>query len=239
MRDIENDRNNRTEGNIDAETPIVRVRNATGILLKQPENLAGALVEDKDSLALGVVFMAVAAVFHAVFGLALGLFGGWETGIMACVKAPMIAVGAMAVCFPSLYVFGCVGGIPLSVKQTFMLAGACLAMVGLLLVGLAPVMWLFAVSTRNIGFIALLGAVLWAIALLFAMRLIGKLEKHDFLQQSTGIRAWFLVLVLVSLQMTTCMRPLMASSDRGWWTSEKQFFLQHFASCFDTKHDKR
>ncbi|MBI3987687.1 MAG: hypothetical protein HY343_12245 [Lentisphaerae bacterium] len=45
------------------------------------------------------------------------------------------------------------------------------------------------------------------------------------------------VFVLVSLQMTTCMRPLLAKPDaaRGWWTTEKKFFLVHYGDCFEVR----
>ena len=60
-------------------------------------------------------------------------------------------------------------------------------------------------------------------------------EIQEMTEQISNI-FWFIVFVMVSLQMTTAMRPLLTTpdKDRGWWTSEKQFFLAHFGSCFDS-----
>jgi hypothetical protein len=129
-----------------------------------------------------------------------------------------------------------VGGVPLSLTQTFMLGTSCLAMIGLLLVGLAPVAWLFSVSTESMQFVVMLTVFVWFISVIFAVRYIGQLTDNAIFQRSRGIVFWFIVFVIVSLQMTTAMRPLLTTpdKDRGWWTSEKRFFLAHFGSCFDS-----
>ena len=43
---------------------------------------------------------------------------------------------------------------------------------------------------------------------------------------------WLWILILVTLQMTTGMRPMLAKPETGWWTAEKQFFLAHFSAAF-------
>ena len=203
-------------------------------LLKAPEMVAHALASDhRGSLTPAFTFLAVAVACHAVFGLAVGLFGGWTVGLMNVVKAPLVAVCSLLLCFPSLYVFACVAGAPLSVSQALTLGCSCLAMVGLLLVGLAPVAWLFAVSTQSLPFIVALALVIWLVAVSFAARYVGKLRASVLFRRQGGIKLWFLILIIVTLQMTTCMRPMLGSPDPGWWTSEKKFFLAHFSALFD------
>ena len=213
----------------------VYVENKIAALLKAPAQIGTTLAAEEGLVGGGFYFLACALILHAVFGFAVGLFGGWSVGGMAAVKAPLIAVCSLVLCLPSLYVFSSVGGAPLSIRQTFMLGTSCLAMVGLLLIGLAPVAWLFAVSTESLPFVVMLVFVLWVISLSFTVRYIGKLKVVPLLQRTGGIGAWFVVLALVSLQMTTCMRPLLVKPDptRGWWTGEKTFFLAHFESTFD------
>ena len=49
-----------------------------------------------------------------------------------------------------------------------------------------------------------------------------------------GGEIWFAILLLVTLQMATCMRPMLAKpGERGWFTSEKQFFLAHFGHALN------
>ena len=45
--------------------------------------------------------------------------------------------------------------------------------------------------------------------------------------------------MLVTLQMTTCMRPMLSQAKTGWWTSEKQFFLSHFGQTLDSGNHGR
>jgi len=203
-------------------------------LLKAPAKVADAIaLQQKDLLAATATLLAVAVACHAVFGLAVGLFAGWSVAIMDVVKAPLVAVCSLLLCFPSLYVFACVSGSPLSISQTVSLGCSCLAMVGLLLVGLAPVAWLFAVSTESLPFMVILALLIWLVALSFAARYVGKLQTNPLFQRQGGIKMWFLILIVVTLQMTTCMRPMLAKPDRGWWTGEKKFFLSHFGSAFE------
>ena len=205
-------------------------------LLKAPESVADMISERRTPLATGMTLLGAAAVCHAVFGLAIGLFGGWSVAIMDAVKIPLVAVCSLLLCYPSLYVFSCVGGTPLSLSQAFLLGASCLAMLGLLLVGLAPVAWLFSVSTESLPFVAMLTLFIWLIAVSFAVRYIGKLRAHALFTRAGGIKLWFFVLVLVTVQMVTCMRPILTPPEtEGWWTAKKMFFIQHFGSTFETK----
>jgi len=204
-------------------------------LLRAPSQIGQDLADGKDVFRSGVNFLVTALVLHAIFGFAVGLFGGLSVGLMAAVKTPLIAACSLLLCFPSLYVFSSVGGAPLKLGQTFMLGTSCLAMVGVLLIGLAPVAWLFAVSTESLPFVVMLIFVLWMVSVAFAVRYINKLKEVPLFRRTSGIGAWFVIFALVSLQMTTCLRPLLGKPDpaRGWWTSEKKFFLAHYGSTFD------
>jgi hypothetical protein len=81
----------------------------------------------------------------------------------------------------------------------------------------------------------MLSFALWFTAVMFGLRFIGSLRQNAFFQKAGGIRFWFVIFILVSLQMTTCLRPMLARPAGSWWTPEKKFFLAHFGSCFETK----
>ena len=208
-------------------------RNIASTLLKNPLRISGLIAGQRNLLRSSLALLLVALACHVVFGLAVGLFGGWTVAAMDMAKIPLVALCSLLLCFPSLYVFTCVAGSPLSIAQTFVLGASCLAMVGLILVGLAPVAWLFAVSTDNLSFVTLLAFLIWLVAIGLAGRYVDKLGAQPLLSRQAGIKAWFLILILVTLQMTTCMRPLLSSPEQGWWTGGKQFFLAHFVSTFE------
>ena len=227
--------NNNENKTIKTSTPPVSLddnlpveENIIVALLKSPQKMAETIAGQANLLRSALILLGSAVACHAVFGLALGMFGGLTVAAMDIVKVPLVAVCSLLLCFPSLYVLACVGGAPLSLSQTFILGCSYLAMVGLLLVGLAPVAWLFAVSTNNVPFVVFLTMVIWFIATAFAARYVGKLTANSLFQRSIGIKLWFFILILVTLQMATCMRPILSKPEKGWWPAEKKFFLSHF-----------
>ncbi|MEI7880486.1 MAG: hypothetical protein WCI95_06390 [bacterium] len=215
----------------EAHTP--KPENIVTALLKSPESVVEVIANGKNAIRNGLTLLAAAVLFHAIFGVAMGLFGGWSVALMDVVKVPLTALCALALCYPALYVFACVGGAPLTFARAFVLGASCLAMLGLILVGLAPVAWLFSVSTQSVPFVAMLVVCIWGVALSFAVGFIAKLQEHAQFRKAAGIKTWFFILALVTLQMATCLRPMLAIPKDGWWTGGKLFFLSHFGSTFD------
>ena len=217
--------------------PLSTVPPPSGLVaavLKDPAHIAAAIA-NRDKLTTAILLLLGTGLAGlAVFGIAVGLFGGWPVAAMDAIKMPLVGFCALLLCFPSLYVFSCVAGMPLSIPQTLALGSACFAMMGLILVGLAPVAWLFAVSTSSMGFVAMLVFLLWLVAIGFAGRFVDKLRAAPLFQRQAGLKLWFAILMLVTVQMATCMRPMLEKpGERGWFTSEKQFFLAHFGHALN------
>lgn len=212
---------------------VPKPENIVTALLKSPETVIEVIASGKNALGGGAVLLAAAVVFHSLFGLAMGLFGGGPVALMDMVKVPLTAVCALLLCYPALYVFACVGGAPLTFARAFVLGASCLALLGLILVGLAPVAWLFSVSTESVPFLTMLVVFIWAVAASFVVGFIAKLQGHVMFRQAAGIKTWFFILALVTLQMATCLRPMLVKPEAGWWTGGKMFFLSHFGSTFD------
>jgi len=206
-------------------------------LLKEPDSVARTIMEGQNLAKGSVKLLLAAALCHAVFGFAAGCFGGLEVAAMAAWKAPVIAVFSICLCLPSLYVFMAVLGSPLTASQAFAFASACLGMTGLILVGLAPVAWLFAVSTENLPFVILLTLAVWVVALLFTGKFIQRAYGVGLAQRSRGLKLWFCILMVVTLQMTTVMRPLLTHPNRDGHiiTTKKMFFVEHFGKTMGRK----
>lgn len=212
---------------------VTRSRHVLAALLKSPLDVGDAIEGKQKLLAHGSTLLLAAIAFHAVFGLAAGLFGGWQVAIMDVVKAPLVAVCSLLLCFPSLYIFSSVGGSALSLAQAFLLGTSCLAMLGILLIGLAPVAWLFAVSTESVSFMTALILFIWFVAVAFALKYIARLQARALFARAAGIKLWFLVFVIVSLQMVTYLRPMLVTPTGSWWNGEKKFFLAHLADTLE------
>jgi len=221
--------NDKTQNVLNESSSIV------GALLKSPQKVTDAIVGQHDIAKSSIQLLLAGIACHAVFGLAIGLYGGTSVAPMAVVKIPLVALCSLLICFPSLYVFTCVAGSPLTLSQAFMLGSSCLAMTGLILVGLAPVAWLFAVSTENISFVVMLALMIWLVSAMFTARYVGRMRETQAFQHQAGIKIWFIILTVVTMQMATYMRPILVKPDNGWWTSNKMFFLSHFGSTLNGK----
>jgi len=204
-----------------------------GALLKSPQKVTEAISGRQQIGKSSLQLLLAGILCHAVFGLAIGLYAGTSVAPMTIVKIPLVALCSLLICFPSLYVFTCVAGSPLTLAQSFMLGSSCLAMTGLILVGLAPVAWLFAVSTENISFVVMLALLIWLVAAIFTARYVGRMSENPAFQHQAGIKVWFVILIIVTMQMVTYMRPILVKPDGGWWTAKKMFFLSHFGSALD------
>ena len=75
---------------------------------------------------------------------------------------------------PSLYIFSCLNGLDVSLHSVAAVLGASLALVSLLLIGLAPVLWIFTQSTDSLVFLGMLSLLFWGGSLAFGLSLIFK-----------------------------------------------------------------
>jgi len=203
-------------------------RSALGNLLKAPMRLIRRIDEDDSLPALTVQLFFWGLAFHAAYGFAMALFDSAGVAFVTAGKAPLIAFCSVLLCMPSLYVFSCVAGLPITITQSFALAGATLAMTGLLLLGLTPVTWLFSVSTDSLPFVVIINVLAWAVAVSFAFRFFGVLNRSGAKKKTGGLKWWLVIYVIVSLQMATTMRPLLSEAEQGWQMQQKKFFLAHF-----------
>src|SRR5687767_2785052 len=150
------------------------------LVLKAPRAFSEQVAADRFGFRASLVLLLAAAGFYAVYGVSMGAFSGGHTLWMTGLKVPLIALASLALCAPSLYVLLGLNGSPLSVRQAAaILAGAaCLA--SLLLVGFAPVAWLFGVSTSNVQFMILLHLVVACIGIVYGLRLFAVSIPHGF-----------------------------------------------------------
>ena len=186
-------------------------------LLRHPDDTHAA-----NPLAL----LAGAILCYVLYGVAAGFFqGGWSVGL-AVLKVPLIILGSLALCVPSLYVFTALAGAELSPRAfVSAIAGFC-GVAGLLLLALMPVIWLFSVSTISLAFVVWLHIAVWILTLGFARRFLAR--SAPVARGTIGL--WLVLLFFVSLQMTTYVRPVLwRRADEPLFASEKKSFFGHLA----------
>ena len=195
-------------------------------LLKRPVVLIHALCDPRPSrhwLRLALV----ALVAFALYGLLIGSFSGGTQLLAAAVKVSAGALLSALICFPSLYIFACLTGAEVSLRGLAGVLFATLTLTGLLLLGFAPVAWVFSQSTESVAFIGTLHLLFWLIATWFGLRLLGHLTKVLGVSERAHLKVWTVIFLLVCLQMTTALRPIVGTADH-WLPVEKQFFLAHW-----------
>jgi hypothetical protein len=161
-----------------------------------------------------------------LYGAASGSFaGGAQIGV-AAVKAPLIVAWSALLCLPSLYVFGVLSGATLTRDRFVVTLVGFVGMIALVLIGLLPVEWLFSVSSRSLVFVVWLHLALWGIAVVFGARFLRAALPE---MPTTAMLLWLALFCVVSLQVTTFLRPtLWRAPNAPILERGKLFFLDHF-----------
>jgi hypothetical protein len=195
-------------------------------LLKRPGQIAHAIMHGdigRTSLALFAIIM----VCMGAYGALMATFSGGPQLWVVPLKVWLGYLFSALLCLPSLYIFVCLSGGRLSLAQIAALLLQSLALSALLLVGFAPVMWIFSQSTSAIGFMGFLHLLFWLVSISFALRLLGR--AIGFINQGklSILRVWGVIFILVVFQMSTFLRPLVGEFN-GYHLEGKKFFCAHW-----------
>lgn len=198
-------------------------------LLRRPHALVARLASPNHGATGRFAIMAVGSIL--LFGFVLGCFAKHEQLWAAPAKITAGLIFSGLICFPSLYIFATLAGARVSISQLAACFAGALALAGLLLLGFAPAVWIFAESTDSLGFMGTLAIGSWVIAVAFALRFLKAVIFATGGTQKGPLFIWSVVFLLVTLQMTTSLRPILGRSDARL-TQEKKFFLQHWGDTF-------
>ena len=201
-------------------------------LLTEPQSL---LQKDGSRSSVPLWLLAGSLFGFVVYGAGAGSFQGGNQILVTALKAPLIVTMALALCLPSLYVFGALSGARWSKRRLLATISGFAATLGLLLAALVPISWLFSVSSRYLASAVWIHALLWLISLAFGWRFLGTALRES--GAGGGMFLWLLLFALVSFQVATFLRPVLWS-DAGdpLFERGKMSFVEHFGKVFD--HDE-
>ena len=131
---------------------------------------------------------------------------------------------------PSLYIFSCLSGSPARLSQVFGFLAGLLALSAILLIGFAPVAWVFSASTKSVAGMGALHLLFWIVATWFGLRFLMAGLRQFAPKSSDAVKVWAVIFILVQLQMMTALRPLIGKSDT-FLPQEKKFFIAHWLDC--------
>ncbi|HEX4265492.1 MAG TPA: hypothetical protein VH597_14245 [Verrucomicrobiae bacterium] len=210
-------------------TPISGPIAAIEAILRQPRRVMYQL-RQPGSGGLMFYLMLIAILCAVIYGLVVGTFTGKDQYWIAPVK---IAGGMMVsalICLPSLYIFTCLSGSQARLAEIFGLVMGMLMLTTTLLIGFAPVAWLFSQSTESVNWMGALHMFFWFIAAFFGLRFLNTAFSHSQAKSSAGFNTWVVIFMLVVVQMTTALRPIVGHGDT-FFPRDKKFFLSYWAEC--------
>jgi hypothetical protein len=215
---------------VEEQQPIRSVFEAAEAVLRQPRRVLFQ-VGEAGNVTLFLYGLSILGLI--AYGLVVGSFSGGEQWWAAPTKIAGGLVVSSLICLPSLYVFSCLAGSRASIRQIIGLVAGLLAVMTLLLIGFAPVAWVFSQSTESVTTMGLLHLLFWGIAMYFATAFFHTGFKELVAAKGEGVRkVWLTVFVVVVLQMSTALRPIIGTSDT-YLPSDKRFFLGHWLQSIE------
>ncbi len=213
----------------DEQVPIHGLFAAVEALLRQPRRLIFQLRQPGGGRLVLSMFL-IAALCSLAYGLIAGTFSGGRQLWAAPVKIAGGLLCSGLICLPSLFIFACLGGSQARLVEIAGLVAGLVALLSVLLVGFAPVAWIFSQSTEYLPVVGALHVAFGLVACFLGLRFLGTGFAHS---SSTGRGSpmfWNVIFLLVALQMTTALRPIIGV-DNTFLPTEKKFFLKHWAEC--------
>jgi hypothetical protein len=209
--------------------PIGSVFGAVEAILRQPRRVMWQL-RQPGAGRLMVTMLLVGIACALAYGAVIGAFSMKTQLWAAPVKVGLGLLVSGVICLPSLYVFTCLSGSQARLTETCGLAAGLLMLSTILLIGFAPVAWLFSQSTNSAAWMGALHLILWFVGLMFGLRFLDSAFSHTQAHSRAGLRIWMGIFVLVTMQMTTTLRPLVGTGDT-FLPKEKKFFVVHWNDC--------
>jgi hypothetical protein len=209
--------------------PITSPIGAVEAVLRQPRRLIFQLRQPGSGPLIGGMLL-VAILCSLVYGVVVGTFSMGPQLWAAPVK---IAAGLMVsalICLPSLYIFTCLSGSQARLAEMCGLLAGLLMLMTILLIGFAPVAWLFSQSTQSVAWMGSLHLMFWLISTFFGLRFLQAGFSHSQARSRAGLYTWIIIFLLVALQMTTALRPIVGKADT-FLPTEKMFFVTHWGDC--------
>jgi hypothetical protein len=138
------------------------------------------------------------------------------------------------ICMPSLYIFTCLSGSQARLREVIGFVAGLLLLMSVLLLGFAPVAWIFSQSTESVVWMGFLHLLFWFIATIFGLRFLQTSFSHGKTKFTAGLNIWMVIFLLTSLQMMTSLRPIIGKSET-FFPTEKKFFISHWYDCLNVK----
>lgn len=187
-------------------------------LLKNKDEIYNTLDSPRTWPRYVMHFMLIALLGMAAFGLVMGTYvPHWWHSLTLAWKTIVLIWGPLAICTPSLFVFGAIRGSRITLPQLLFLLMGALATTGIVLLALTPLTWFFTWTTETSIFLRVMNGMFIGLALAFGMFFFSKglLAIHKKLKAAGTpssisidvVVLWFILLIIVVAQMSMKLGP--------------------------------
>jgi hypothetical protein len=139
---------------------------------------------------------------------------------------------SMLIFLPSLHIFATLSGARARLADVVGLEAGFVALASVLLIGFAPVAWVFSESTESATVIGGIHLAFWLVCLGFGFRFPWAGLELFQMKLGRGFGAWIVIFSLVSLRMTCSLRPIAGASD-SFLPKRKLFFAEYWGRCLE------
>jgi hypothetical protein len=212
------------------QLPIIGVIPTMEAILRQPRRVLFQLRGNRPRLLLAMLLIAL--MCSLTYGLVVGTFSGKQQLWAAPIKIASGLLLSGLICLPSLYILSCLSGSTARLTEVIGFLAGLLALTTVLLIGFAPVAWVFSQSTESVAMMGILHLAFWLVAICFGIRFLQIGFSQLASATSIGIKVWVIIFLLVQLQMTSALRPIIGQADT-FLPKEKKFFLAHWFETLD------
>jgi len=213
----------------------VSVLSSAETLLKSPGQIVYEM-QEAQSKKLGLSLLAMSVLCFVGYGLTVGMFEWGSNLWIAPLKVTIGILFSAVLCIPSLVIFSCLSGADLKISHILSILVASVALTGLLMVGFAPVAWIFTQSTSSVAFMGALHLAFWGIGMFYGLRFLYAAFGFLNRDRNSHILVWCVIFVLVVLQMTTTLRPILGEANDQIMVKEKKFFLTYWMENLDSQN---
>ncbi|MEA2552544.1 MAG: hypothetical protein QOJ65_720 [Fimbriimonadaceae bacterium] len=175
---------------------------------------------DRDlGVTAGVLFL-VSFVFLGLYGFIMGWRGGAMQALSAGVKLPVLFLLTLLICLPTLHLLHLLFGSKQSVMQQIVLMLATIAITATLLLGFAPVMAFFMMTTQNYPFIKLLNVLIIGICAAIGVKFFAQGMRSIAVEEDSAVgmrqnilKSWIVLYTFVGTQLAWTLRPFMGDPE--------------------------
>ena len=159
--------------------------------------------------------LLIIALFGAAYGAVMGSYGGlagegWKQAVVSAIKVPFLFSVTFMLCVPSFFVLNALAGLARDFRRVLNALLAFQAIAALVLSALAPITFLFNVSTDFYHFMILWNGVVFGVASVTGHATMKRLyrpliagnQRHRLLY-----RVWMFLYIFVGIEMGWVLRP--------------------------------